>query len=63
MKLLSIFFSPFVFGIGFITPLIAQILMNLTVIEDPIFAYVIGLAIGSALGLMAQFRGSWLWIR
>lgn len=61
-KLISWFFSPLVFGLAFLAPLIAQILER-TGVALPVPAIVIGLIAGLGLGLMAQFRGSWLWIR
>lgn len=61
-KFIGVLFSPLVFGLGFLAPLSAQILT--------IFGYsaginniFIGLAIGASLGLMAQLRGSWVWVK
>ena len=56
------FFSPLVFGLAFIAPLAAQILDHAGA-EFALANIWIGLAIGLGLGLMAQLRGSWLWIR
>lgn len=56
------FFSPLVFGLAFMAPLSAQILDALAV-TLPVANIWVGLVIGLALGLMAQFRGSWLWIK
>lgn len=56
------FFSPLVFGLAFMAPLSAQILDTLAV-TLPVANIWVGLVIGLALGLMAQFRGSWLWIK
>ena len=56
------FFSPLVFGLAFMAPLIAQIL-DRTGIEFAIANIWVGLIAGLALGLMAQIRGSWLWIK
>ena len=63
MKLLGFLFSPLVFGMAFLAPLIGQSLLALNWQipgVDPIW---IGLVIGGALGLMAQIRGSWFWVR
>ena len=56
------FFSPLVFGLAFIAPLAAQIL-DRTGVELAMANIWVGLCIGLALGLMAQLRGSWLWIK
>lgn len=61
-KLLEWFLSPLVFGIGFLAPLIAQSLVALQV-QTPVTPLVIGLVLGGLWGLMAQLRGSWLWIK
>tara|TARA_R110002110_G_scaffold232025_1_gene447724 strand:+ start:514 stop:705 length:192 start_codon:yes stop_codon:yes gene_type:complete len=61
-KLIQWYFSPLLFGFAFIAPLIAQSLIALDV-ETPVPAIVIGLVVGGALGVMAQTRGTWLWIK
>ena len=63
MKLLSILFSPLVFALGFLAPMIAQILLASSLVESLQSAYLMAFAIAVSLGLMAQFRGSWLWIK
>ncbi|MGB0997923.1 MAG: hypothetical protein ACPGXJ_06550 [Pseudomonadales bacterium] len=63
MKLLKILFSPLVFGLAFLTPLTAQALIYLgwpNAGVDPLW---VGLLVGGGLGLMAQLRGSWFWLR
>ena len=60
--LITWFFSPLVFGLAFIAPLSAQILDRVD-ITLPIANIWVGLMIGLGLGLMAQTRGSWLWIK
>jgi len=52
-----------VFGLGFIGPLSAEIIAALAVplpIGTPLYW---GLLIGGLLGLMAQVRGSWIWVK
>jgi len=61
-KLIGFVFSPTVFGLGFLAPLVAQILTRLDVSMGIENLYV-GLFVGLALGLMAQFRGSWIWVK
>ncbi len=60
--LISWLFSPLVFGLAFIAPLCAQIL-DRTDVAFPIANIWVGLIVGLGLGLMAQIRGSWLWIK
>jgi hypothetical protein len=61
-KLIGFIFSPLAFGLGFVAPLAAQILtaFGYSAGIDNIY---IGLAIGGSLGLMAQVRGSWVWVK
>ena len=63
MKLLEYIFSPIIFGIGFISPLVAQMLLATGLVTEQTTAYGISLGIGLALGIAAQFRGSWLWVK
>lgn len=58
-KLMAI--MPFLFGIGFIAPLIAQIMerANLAAPYDA-SPLAVGLAIGGIWGLIANIRGRWL---
>jgi hypothetical protein len=52
---------PFLFGIGFIAPLIAQVMTAWDWPAPPGLSRMgLGLAIGAAWGLYAQFRGRWL---
>jgi hypothetical protein len=60
--LISWFFSPLLFGLAFMAPLSAQILDAMAV-TLPVANIWVGLAIGLGLGLMAQIRGSWIWIK
>lgn len=52
---------PFLFGIGFIAPLIAQIMVSqgLSAPFD-LSPIALGLAIGGTWGLIANIRGRWL---
>ena len=61
--LIKLIFSPIVFGLLFLAPLIAQ---SMTAMDLQLFAIpnlVLGLIIGGAWGLVAKLRGSWLWIK
>jgi len=55
------YFGPLIFGLGFITPLSAQIIDAIS--WTPPFglsSLMTGLIIGGALGLLAQLRGRWV---
>ena len=61
--LLKLIFSPIVFGLLFLGPLIAQ---SMTAMDLQLFAIpnlLLGLIIGGAWGLIAKLKGSWLWIK
>ncbi|MBO6555034.1 MAG: hypothetical protein JJ934_01570 [Pseudomonadales bacterium] len=62
-KLITLIFSPIAFAIGFLTPLIAQVCLAMAWIDHPPIAYSLGFIIAIGFGLMAQFRGSWLWLK
>jgi hypothetical protein len=63
MKLLEIIFSPIVFSIGFLSPLMAQFLLASNMVGEQTLAYGIGLGIGISVGIIAQARGSWIWVK
>lgn len=56
-----IHFMPLIFGIGFLGPLIAQIIQMLGW-PTPLglSSLTLGLVIGTAWGAFAQFRGRWI---
>jgi len=62
-KLITWFLSPIAFAIGFLTPLIAQVCLAMGWITSTPTAYGIGFVIAISFGLMAQLRGSWLWLK
>ncbi len=52
---------PFLFGIGFIAPLIAQVMTSADMRAPfDVSPLAFGLAIGGAWGLIANVRGRWL---
>ena len=63
MKLIQVFFSPIGFAIGFLTPLIAQGLIYFDIAENWKIAYSVGILVALFFGLMAQTRGSWMWLK
>lgn len=62
-KIIGALFSPLAFGIGLLAPLTAQVMVALNLSVPGVNPIVIGLLLGGMLGLMAQFRGSWIWIK
>ncbi|MBK89508.1 MAG: hypothetical protein CMQ44_11700 [Gammaproteobacteria bacterium] len=63
MKLLGFIFSPLVFGVAFLTPLISQCLVALNWQILGVDTIWVGLILGGGLGLMAHLRGSWFWVK
>lgn len=55
------YMGPLLFGLGFLAPLTAQIIIALSWTPPlgltPLIA---GLILGGSLGLIAQFRGRWI---
>jgi hypothetical protein len=55
-------FGPLVFGIGFLVPLVHELIVRVDVaLPYGLSAWALAFAIGGGLGLMAQVRGSWIW--
>ena len=63
MKLIELFLSPIAFSIGFLAPLLAQVLLATNEQLSTPIAYGTGLAISISLGIVAQRRGSWVWVK
>lgn len=63
MKLLGLLFSPLVFGLAFLAPLIAQSLIAVGLPTAGINPLWVGFIVGGGLGLAAQIRGSWFWVK
>lgn len=61
MPFIKLLFSPLVFALAFLGPLIAQVLSSLGLQFGAVSNLTIGLALGLTLGLIAQLRGSWVW--
>ncbi len=62
-RILALIFQnlPFLFGIGFLTPLIAQVLeRTLPSISQTPWPLALGLAVGGGWGLLAQKTGRWI---
>ena len=59
----TILLAPLTFAILFIWPLITQGTVALGLMESGWPAIIVGAAIALPLGLVAQIRGSWVWIK
>jgi hypothetical protein len=60
---IKVFFSPMAFALGFLWPLATQVLIALSLFPPGWQPVLAGAVIAIAFGLMAQFRGSWIWIK
>lgn len=55
--------SPLFFGVAFLGPLISQVLLAMGWSGLDNGYWYVGMICGFLLGLTAQWRGSWLWIK
>lgn len=62
-QLLKVFFSPMAFAVGFLWPLLTQVLVATGLMATGMNSWLVSAAIVLPLALMAQFRGSWIWIK
>ena len=62
-RLLRLLFHPMTFAIGFIAPLTSQVLVATNQLQPGPVSLFVGLLVGTVFGLMAMYRGSWLWIK
>lgn len=62
-NLLKVFMSPMAFVVGFVWPLLAQTIVLLGVGQSGLESLVLASFIAMPLGIMAQLRGSWIWIK
>ncbi|MGB0266499.1 MAG: hypothetical protein ACPGC1_09720 [Pseudomonadales bacterium] len=60
-RLLTLFFSPLTFALGFLAPVIAQSAEALGWGVPGLSNLTLGLALALAIGVTAQLRGGWLW--
>ena len=62
-QLIKFLFSPLAFALGFLWPLTTQLLITGAVVPSGWTAIDVGAAIAIPWGVMAQIRGSWIWIK
>lgn len=60
---LKFLLSPIAFALGFVWPLLTQSLLHSGWIVDTTQALIIGGVIAITFGIVAQLRGSWIWIK
>jgi hypothetical protein len=62
-KLVKLLFSPVTFALAFLAPLFAQILdalaLSLPIASNLTLAFIVA----GTWGLVAQLRGSWIWLK
>lgn len=63
LKFIGLLFSPVVFGLAFLGPLIAEMIVLLELSLPVGIPLYWGLAMGGLLGAIAQWRGSWIWVK
>lgn len=61
--LLKLFLSPMAFAVGLLWPLGAQVLLAAEFMQPGWQVWMVSGAIVLPFALMAQFRGSWIWIK
>ena len=59
----KILLSPMTFAIGFLWPLFTQSIIALEWLPAGWTAVAVGATVAISFGLMAQLRGSWIWVR
>ena len=62
-QLFGAILSPMAFCLGFLWPLASQSAIALELVAPGWTAVALGAALAIPFGLMAQFRGSWIWIK
>ncbi|MGI9293296.1 MAG: hypothetical protein ACR2PS_04880 [Pseudomonadales bacterium] len=60
---IKILLSPLAFAIGFLWPLVTQVMLAGNIMMSGWQVWAVAAAIVLPFALMAQFRGSWIWIR
>lgn len=61
--LLKLFLSPIVFAIGLLWPLVAQVLLATDFMQPGLQVWLLSGCLVLPFALMAQLRGSWIWIK
>ncbi len=62
-RLIKVFFSPMIFAVGLLWPLGTQILIASGLMTPGWPTWAVSAAVVLPFALMAQIRGSWLWVK
>ena len=62
-QLIKLFLSPMVFAIGFLWPLGTQVLLATELMTSGWLTWTVSAILVLPFALMAQFRGSWVWVK
>ncbi len=62
-QIIKFLFSPIAFALGFLWPLMTQVMIAAELVAPGLLAIAVGAAIAIPWGIVAQVRGSWIWIR
>ncbi len=63
MNAIKLLFMPITWAIGFLLPLFAQSILALDLTDSVVAAYTTAALVALPLGLVAQVRGSWIWVK
>ena len=61
--LIKILLSPMTFAIGFLMPFLAQTMITVGFMPNGWQVYAVSGLVAMTFGLMAQLRGSWIWVK
>ena len=61
--LIKALLSPMAFAVGFLMPFLAQTLIALELMSNGWQVYAVSALLALTFGLMAQLRGSWIWVK
>lgn len=62
-QILKFLLSPWAWTMGFLWPLVTQMLVAAELMASGPTAWAAGAVIAIALGLVVHFKGSWIWIK
>jgi len=62
-RLIKVFFSPMVFAVGLLWPLGTQTLIASELMTPGWAAWAVSAAVVLPFALMAQLKGSWVWVK
>lgn len=63
MQLIKLLFSPAVFALGFLWPLVTQVILAAELMADGWQVWLVSALVVLPFVIMAQLRGSWIWLK